>query len=88
MKKIPKFKSEEEERNFWLTHDSTDYIDWGEAEKTTFPNLKPSTKTISIKLPETLLFDIEFLASIKGIPYRSLIETFLYEKIREELRIK
>jgi len=88
VKKIPKFKSEEEERNFWLTHDSTDYIDWGEAEKTTFPNLKPSTKTISIKLPETLLFDIEFLASIKGIPYRSLIETFLYEKIREELRIK
>jgi len=85
MKKIPKFKSEDEERKFWSTHDSLDYIDWSKAKRVTFPNLKPSTKTISIRLPETLLSDIKFLANKKDVPYQSLIKMFLYEKIEEEL---
>ena len=85
MKRIPKFKSEDEERKFWSTHDSTDYIDWSKANRVTFPNLKPSTKTISIRLPETLLSDIKFLANKKDVPYQSLIKMFLYEKIEEEL---
>jgi len=84
MKKIPEFKNDEEEREFWLTHDSTDYIDWSKAKRVTFPNLKPSTKTISIRLPETLLSDIKFLANKKDVPYQSLIKMFLYEKIEEE----
>ena len=85
MKKIPKFKSEDEEREFWSTHDSLDYIDWSKAKRIKFPNLKPSTKTISIRLPETLLSDIKFLANKKDVPYQSLIKMFLYEKIEEEL---
>ena len=84
MKKIPEFKNEDEEREFWSTHDSTDYIDWSKAKRVTFPNLKPSTKTISIRLPETLLSDIKFLANKKDVPYQSLIKMFLYEKIEEE----
>jgi len=88
MKKIPEFKNEDEEREFWSTHDSTDYIDWSKAKRVTFPNLKPSTKTISIRLPETLLSDIKFLANKKDVPYQSLIKMFLYEKIEEEFRRK
>jgi len=86
MKKIPEFKSEDEEREFWSTHDSADYIDWNKAKRVTFPNLKPSTKTISIRLPETLLSDIKFLANKRDVPYQSLIKMFLYEKVEEELR--
>ena len=88
MKKIPEFKNEDEEREFWSTHDSTDYIDWSKARRVTFPNLKPSTKTISIRLPETLLSDIKFLANKKDVPYQSLIKMFLYEKIEEEFSRK
>ena len=84
MKKIPEFKSEDEEREFWSTHNSTDYIDWSKAKRVTFPNLKPSTKTISIRLPETLLSDIKFLANKRDVPYQSLIKMFLYKKIEEE----
>jgi len=84
MKKIPEFKNEDEEREFWSTHDSTDYIDWSKAKRVTFPNLKPSTKTISIRLPETLLSDIKFLANKKDVPYQSLIKMFLYERIEKE----
>jgi len=88
MKKIPEFKNEDEEREFWSTHDSADYIDWSKARRITFPNLKPSTKTISIRLPETLLSDIKFLANKKDVPYQSLIKMFLYEKIEEEFSRK
>jgi len=88
MKKIPEFKSEDEEREFWSTHNSTDYIDWNKAKRVTFPNLKPSTKTISIRLPETLLSNIKFLANKRDVPYQSLIKMFLYEKIEEEFKGK
>ncbi len=69
-----------------MTHYSTDYVDWGKAKKAIFPNLKPSTKLISIRLPETLLNDIKLLANKKDVPYQSLIKIFLYEKIKEGFR--
>ncbi len=86
MKKIPKFKNVDEEIEFWLTHGSADYIDWSKSKRTTFPNLKPSSKVVSMRLPETLLNDIKFLAHKRGVSYQSLMRTFLYEKAREELK--
>lgn len=85
LKKIPKFKSEDEEREFWATHDSTEYIDWSKAKKAVFPNLKPSTKTISIRLPESLIEHLKSLANKRDVPYQSLLKIFLSEKIEEEL---
>jgi predicted DNA binding CopG/RHH family protein len=84
LKKIPQFKTEDEEREFWATHDSTDYIDWSKAEKTVFPNLKPSTEVISLRLPAFLLYDLKSLANQKDVPYQSLMKVYLSEKVREE----
>ena len=84
-KRIPKFKSEEEEREFWETHDSTDYINWNEAEKITFSNLKPSVKKISLRLPETMLEELKLLANKRDVPYQSLLKIFLAERIEKEL---
>ena len=80
-KKLPNFKSEQEEREFWLTHDSCDYIDWSDAEKIFFSNLKPSSKTISIRLPESMLNEIKVMANRKDVPYQSLIKILLSEKL-------
>ena len=77
LKKIPKFKNVSEETNFWQEHDSTDYIDWTEAKQTSFPNLKPSTKTISLRLPEDLLNEIKILANKEDVPYQSLMKILL-----------
>lgn len=85
LKAIPKFKSEDEEREFWATHDSAEYIDWDKAEEVIFPNLKPTTKSISIRLPETLLARIKQLANSKDVPYQSLMKIFLAERIEKEL---
>lgn len=85
LKKIPGFKSEYEEREFWATHDSTEYLDWSKAKKAVFPNLKPSTKTISIRLPESLIEHLKALANKRDVPYQSLLKIFLSEKIEEEL---
>ncbi len=82
-KKIPSFKTEKEEREFWLTHDSTDYVDWSDAQRVVFPNLKPSSKTISLRLPESMLNDIKILANKRDVPYQSLIKILLSEKIEE-----
>jgi predicted DNA binding CopG/RHH family protein len=87
-KKIPKFVNEDQERDFWSTHDSVEYIDWRQAQCTSFPNLKPSTKTISIRLPESMLDDLKTLANKKDIPYQSLLKAFLAERIKEEFRSK
>ena len=84
-KKIPKFKTEEQERKFWKTHDSSDYIDWDEAEEVTLPRLKPSTKTISIRLPESLLEELKLLANKRDVPYQSLLKIFLSERIDSEM---
>ena len=81
-KAIPKFKSEAEERAFWETHDSTGYVDWSAAQKVAFPNLKPSTKTISLRLPKHLLDSIKAAANARDVPYQSLIKVWLQEKLQ------
>ena len=86
LKKIPNFKNEEEEREFWASHDSTEYVDWSKAERVIFPNLKPSTETISLRLPEYLLARIKQIANFKDVPYQSLMKIFLAEKVEEALR--
>ena len=84
-KKIPGFKNEDEERAFWTENDSADYIDWSKAKKAKFPNLKPSTKTISLRLPEFMLEELKSLAHKQDVPYQSLIKIFLKERIDKEL---
>jgi predicted DNA binding CopG/RHH family protein len=83
-KSIPKFRSEAEERRFWETHDSTDHIDWSRAERARLPNLKPSTTSISLRLPVTLLDRIKVAANKRDVPYQSLIKTWLAEKTTDE----
>ena len=85
-KKIPKFKSEEEERKFWSTADSTEYIDWGKGKKVVLQNLKPSLKTISLRLPEPMLAELKLLANKRDVPYQSLLKIFLAERIEKELK--
>lgn len=77
LKKIPPFNNEKEEREFWSKNDSSEYIDWKKAERVIFPKLKPSTKTISLRLPEHILDEIKMLARKKDVPYQSLIKMFL-----------
>jgi predicted DNA binding CopG/RHH family protein len=84
-KKIPKFNSEDEERDFWATHDSTEYVDWKKAKRIRFPKLKPSTKTTSVRLPESMLDDLKILANKRDVPYQSLLKIYLAERIRQEL---
>ncbi len=81
LKPIPKFRSEQEERAFWESHDSTLYVDWSNARRTHFPNLKPTTKAISLRLPVSLLDRIKVEANKRDVPYQSLIKTWLAEKV-------
>jgi predicted DNA binding CopG/RHH family protein len=83
--KIPSFQSEEEEREFWANHDATDFIDFSQAQQTLMPNLKPTLKTISIRLPEPLLESLKVLAHKRDIPYQSLMKILLAEGIEREL---
>jgi predicted DNA binding CopG/RHH family protein len=85
VKSIPNFKNEDEEREFWATHDVTDYFDMEKAEMAIFPNLKSSTKRISIRLPENLIYRLKQIANKKDVPYQSLMKIFLAEKVKEEL---
>ncbi len=85
MKTIPTFKTEDEERKFWAKHDSTEYVDWSKAKRAVFPNLKPSTQTISLRLPQTLLEELKLLANKRDVPYQSLLKVFLSERIEAEL---
>jgi predicted DNA binding CopG/RHH family protein len=84
-KKIPKLENEDQEREFWATHDSTEYVDWDKAKRMRFPSLKPSTRTISIRLPESMLDDLKMLANKRDVPYQSLLKIYLAERIKEEL---
>jgi len=86
LRKLPKFKNEKEEFKFWATHDSTGYVDYSKAQRVLFPNLKPSTRTISIRLPESLITHIKVLANKRDIPYQSLLKMYLIEKEEEEFR--
>lgn len=81
LKPIPAFKSEAEERRFWETHDSTDYVDWSKAQRVRFPNLKPTTTAISLRLPVSLLEQIKIAANKRDVPYQSLIKIWLAEKV-------
>ena len=86
-KTIPNFKSEDEEREFWATRDSTQYLDWSKARKLVLSNLKPSVKTISLRLPESMIEELKLLANKRDIPYQSLLKVFLAERIEKELRV-
>ena len=82
-KKIPEFKTETEERAFWESHDSADYLDWQQAKPVVLPKLKPSTKTISLRLPEALLDRIKIEANKRDMPYQSLIKAWLAEDVND-----
>jgi predicted DNA binding CopG/RHH family protein len=84
--KIPKFESEEQESAFWDKNDSTDFIDWSKGKVRVFPELKPSVKTISLRLPESLLAGLKVLANKRDIPYQSLLKIFLAERIEKEMK--
>ena len=81
-KAVPKFASEAEERALWETHDSTEYLDWSKSQKAVLPNLKPTTKTISLRLPQHLLDSLKAAANARDVPYQSLIKVWLQEKLR------
>ena len=85
-KKIPNFKSEDKEREYWAKQDSTDVLDWKKAKKVVLPNLKPSIKTISLRLPESMLEELKLLANKRDVPYQSLLKIFLSERIEDELQ--
>ena len=78
---IPKFKTEAQERAYWETHDSTVHLDWSQAQKVRLPNLRPTTKTISLRLPQHLLDGIKVAANARDVPYQSLIKVWLQEKL-------
>ena len=81
LKAAPRFKSEQDERLYWESHDSTEHLDWTKARKLALPNLKPTTKTISLRLPQHLLDSIKTAANSRDVPYQSLIKVWLQEKL-------
>ncbi len=83
---IPEFASEADERRFWETHDSVGYVDWSRASVVSLPNLKPSTETISLRLPAPLLSDLKALANKRDVPYQSLLKVFVADRVAEEWR--
>ena len=87
MKKVlPKFKSEDAERAFWATHDSADFIDWGKAKRVTLPKLRPSSQTISLRLPKPMLDRLKLLANKRDVPYQSLLKMFVADRLETELK--
>ena len=88
LKTIPTFKSDQEEADFWDTHDTTDYIDWSKAERVVFTNLKPTTQSISLRLPVSLLSDLKVLANKNDVPYQSLMKVYLSERVDKEVSLK
>jgi predicted DNA binding CopG/RHH family protein len=84
-KRIPEFRNEDEEREFWASHDSTEYIKWNKIEKITLSRLKPSVRKISLRLPESMLEELKLLANKRDVPYQSLLKIFLAERIEKEL---
>jgi len=85
-KQIPEFRSEEEERTFWAKHDSSEFIDWQAVRRRRFPNLKPSLRTISLRLPVSMIEDLKVLAHKRDVPYQSLLKVFLAERLERERR--
>jgi predicted DNA binding CopG/RHH family protein len=87
LKPVPSFRSHEEAGEFWMKHDTTEYLDWSEARRVSFPNLRPSTATISLRLPQGLLDDLRALANQRDVPYQSLLKVYLSERVAKERRI-
>ena len=87
LKKIPKFRSEAEEWRFWSSHSPLDYLDFSKAKMAVFPNLKPTSRAISIRLPESLVEAIKVLANKQDVPYQSMLKILLAEKVREVLKL-
>ena len=85
-KPVPDFANEDVEREFWAGQDSAELIDWSRAERLTLAKLKPSTKTISVRLPESLLNELKLLANKRDVPYQSLLKLYLAERVQQELR--
>ena len=88
LKLKPTFKSEAQEAVFWVSHDSTDYIDYSKSRRMIFPKLKPSTETISLRLPKSLLDQLKTLANKRDVPYQTLLKLFLLERVQSELQLK
>jgi predicted DNA binding CopG/RHH family protein len=86
MKPTPEFHSEDEERDFWATQDSTEFIDWRSAGRRKFPGLKPTLRTISLRLPVHMIEDLKVLANKRDVPYQSLLKVFLAERLEKERR--
>ena len=86
LKSIPKFENADEEREFWATHDSTEYLDWDQAEQVILPNLKPANKAISLRMSETMLNELKLLANKMDVPYQSLMKVYLRERIDKDLK--
>jgi len=80
-----RFRNEDEERDYWAEHDSTEHVDWSRAERVSLPKLKPSVKSISLRLPQSMFEQLRILANKRDVPYQSLIKVFLAERIRKEL---
>jgi predicted DNA binding CopG/RHH family protein len=87
LKEMPNFKNEKDEREFWVENDSTDFVAWDEAESVVLPKLKPTTRTISIRISASMLDKIRLVANKRDVPYQSLIKSFLQERIDEELKL-
>lgn len=85
MKVMPKFESEKQERDFWENNDSSEFVDWSQAESVVMPKLKPSTKKISLRLPEIMIDELKVLANKQDVPYQSLLKSFLADRIHLEL---
>jgi len=85
--KIPKFRNEDEERAFWISHDSVGSVDWKRAKNAVFCNLRPSVKSISLRLPQSMLEDLRLLANKRDVPYQSLLKIFLSERIEQEIKL-
>jgi predicted DNA binding CopG/RHH family protein len=85
-KAVPKFRTEDAERKFWASHDSTDYIDWHKGKRVTLPNLKPSSQTISIRLPKPMLERLKILANKRDVPYQSLLKMFVADRLKSEFK--
>ena len=85
-KRVPEFRSEDQEREFWATQDSTEYIDWSQAKRRRLADLKPSLRTISLRLPVSMIKDLKVLANKRDVPYQSLLKVFLAERLAQEHR--
>jgi predicted DNA binding CopG/RHH family protein len=85
-KAVPEFQSEDDEREFWASRDSTEFVDWRSGARRKFPNLKPTLRTISLRLPVSMIEDLKILANKRDVPYQSLLKVFLADRLKKELR--